>query len=175
MDLSGVARDHLADAIAASLSLGVATEPHVIAFPPEGYWRGEQHRLCDRPASLVRLIEELAAIDVRQVVLVSAAAETSGPHTLTAPRIDGRGRLGGYLQSDEAAIVRDVAQRGVAGVTVFTIQPAHNAFGPFDFQGGFDDRSDRRRPTAELMQQGYEDAYHQFVEPIVGASGDQVG
>lgn len=175
MDLSGVARDHLADAIAASLSIGVATEPHVIAFPSESYWRGEQHRLCDRPGTLVRLIEELAAIDVHQIVLVTPAPETSGPHTLTAPRIDGRGRLGGYVQSDEAAIVRDIEHGIVDGVQVFTIRPAHNPFGPFDFEGGFDDRSDRRRPPAELMQQGYEDAYHQFIEPVVGASGERVG
>ena len=45
----------------------------------------------------------------------------------------------------------------------------------FDFNGGFDDRSDRVQPLAELMTQGYEDAYHQFVEPVVGASGDRVG
>ena len=25
------------------------------------------------------------------------------------------------------------------------------------------------------MSRGYEDAYHQFIEPVVGASGEQVG
>jgi hypothetical protein len=175
MDLAGVARDHFADAIAASMSMGVATEPHVIAFPPESYWRGERHRLCDRPASLVRLIEELADLEVRQVVLVSAAPDISGPHALAPPRVDGKARLGSYLQSDEAAMVRDIARGAVAGVQIFTIRPAHNPFGPFDFKGGFDDRSDRRRPPDELMQQGYEDAYHQFIEPVVGASGERVG
>jgi len=25
------------------------------------------------------------------------------------------------------------------------------------------------------MTRGYEDAYHQFIEPVVGASGDRVG
>jgi hypothetical protein len=25
------------------------------------------------------------------------------------------------------------------------------------------------------MSLGYEDAYHQFIEPVVGASGDRVG
>jgi hypothetical protein len=25
------------------------------------------------------------------------------------------------------------------------------------------------------MNRGYEDAYHQFVEPVLGASGDRVG
>jgi hypothetical protein len=55
------------------------------------------------------------------------------------------------------------------------VRPAHNPVGPFDFAGGFDDRSDRRQGLTELMMRGYEDAYHQFIEPVVGASGDHVG
>ena len=58
---------------------------------------------------------------------------------------------------------------------LFTIRPEHNPIGPFDFSGGFDDRSDRRQPLAELMSRGYADAYHQFIEPVVGASGERVG
>ena len=63
--------------------------------------------------------------------------------------------------------------RGAA--RVFTIRPSHNPIGPFDFGGGYDDRSDRRQPLDELMSRGYEDAYHQFIEPVVGASGERVG
>jgi hypothetical protein len=176
VDLSGVARAHIVDAVAASFAIPIATDPHVIRFAAEGYWRGEGHRLCDRPGSLIRLIEELASLGVEQVILVSAAPESPGPHALSAPRLDGRGRLGEYLQSSEAAIVRDVTKSGPrAGVRVFTIRPPHNPIGPFDFAGGFDDRSDRRQPLDELMSRGYEDAYHQFIEPVVGASGDRVG
>ena len=58
---------------------------------------------------------------------------------------------------------------------IFTIRPVHNPIGPFDFSGGFDDRSHRRQPLDELMIRGYEDAYHQFIEPVVGASGERVG
>jgi hypothetical protein len=58
---------------------------------------------------------------------------------------------------------------------VVTIRPAHNAIGPFDFGGGFDDRSDRRQPLGELLARGYEDAYLQFIEPVLGASGDRIG
>jgi hypothetical protein len=176
LDLAGVARDHLADAVAGSLAVSVATEAHPLRFAPEAYWRGETHRLCDRPASLSRLIEELTRLDVLQILLVSAAPESPGPHTLARPRLDGRGRLGEYLQSSEAALVRDVLRSaGKGSPRVFTIRPAHNPIGPFDFGGGFDDRSDRRQPLAELMTRGYEDAYHQFIEPVVGASGEKVG
>ena len=58
---------------------------------------------------------------------------------------------------------------------LFTIRPVHNPIGPFEFSGGYDDRSDRLQPLVELMNRGYEDAYHQFIEPVVGASGERVG
>ena len=176
IDLSGVARDHLADAVAASLAIPLATDSHSMTFAADGYWRGETHRVCDRPASLTRLLEELANLEVEQVVLVSGAPDPPGPHALRAPRLDGRGRLGEYLQSSEAALVRDATRTGdETGPRIFTIRPAHNPLGPFDFSGGFDDRSDRRQPLAELISRGYEDAYHQFIEPVVGASGERVG
>jgi len=176
VDLAGVARDHLPDGIAGSLAIALATDPHDLAFAPDEYWRGETHRVCDRPASVARLVDELANLSVEQILLVSAAPETPGPHALARPRIDAKGRLGEYLLSFEAAAIRDVGGRGVHGSPrMFVIRPEHNPVGPFDFSGGFDDRSDRRQGLSELMARGYEDAYHQFIEPVVGASGERVG
>jgi hypothetical protein len=177
LDLSGLARDHLADAIAGSLAIPIATDPHAIRFTPDAYWRGETHHICDRPGSLIRLVEELGRLEVEQIILVSSSPESPGPHTLSRPRLDARGRLGDYLQSSEAALVRDAAAHAAAVVKprLFIIRPSHNPLGPFDFAGGFDDRSDRRQPLAELVTRGYQDAYHQFIEPVVGASGDRVG
>jgi hypothetical protein len=172
-DIAGVARDHLPDAVAAALVIPLATAWHAVTFAADGYWRGETHRLGDRPAGLIRLIDELIDLGVEQVVLVSAAPDTTGPHALAVPRLDGRGRLGEYLLSTEAAVVRD-ATTTTAGVRIFTVRPAHNPVGPFDFDGGYDDRSHRRQGLAELMNRGYEDAYYQFVEPVVGASGEKV-
>ena len=172
-DLAGIARDHLPDAVAGALTIPLATEWHQVAFAADGYWRGETHRLCDRPASLIRLIDELIDLGVEQIILVSAAPESPGPHALATPRLDGRGRLGEYLQSAEAAVVRD-ATTTTGGVRIFTVRPAHNPIGPFDFAGGYDDRSHRRQGLAELINRGYEDAYHQFIEPVVGASGDKM-
>ena len=173
-DPAGLARDHLPDAIAAALTVPLATDWHTVTFAPDGYWRGETHRLSDRPAALIRLIDELIDLGVQQIVLVSAAPESPGPHALAAPRLDGRSRLGEYLQSSEAAIVRD-ATTTTGGVRIFTLRPAHNPIGPFDFDGGYDDQSRRKQGLGELMSRGYEDAYHQFIEPIVGASGEKVG
>jgi hypothetical protein len=173
-DLAGIARDHVPDAVAAALTVPLATEWHAVTFAADSYWRGETHRLCDRPANLIRLIDELIDLDVEQVLLVSAAPELPGPHALPHARLDLRGRLGEHLQSTEAAIVRD-ATTTTAGVRIFNIRPAHNPVGPFDFAGGYDERSQRRQGLGELMNRGYEDAYHQFIEPVVGASGERVG
>jgi hypothetical protein len=172
-DLAGTGRDHLADALAAALAVPLATEPHAVTFAADAYWRGETHRLCDRQACLIRLIDELIDMGVQQIVLVAASPESSGPHTLAAPRLDARGRLGEYAASFEAAVVRD-ATNTTEGVRIYTIRPVHNPIGPFDVRGGYDDRSDRRQPLDELMARGYEDAYHQFVEPVVGASGERL-
>ena len=175
-DLAGIAREHLADAVAASLSVPIATDAHAVTFAPDAYWRGETHRLCDRPASLMRLLDEMGDIGVEQALVVSAAPELPGPHALAAGRLDGRGRLGEYLQSSEGASVRDATRVAPPRVPrIFTIHPTHNPIGPFDFTGGYDDRSDRRQTLTELMSRGYEDAYHQFIEPVVGASGERVG
>lgn len=172
-DLAGIARDHLADAVAAALTLPLASDWHSVTFAQDSYWRGETHRLCDRPASLIRLIDELIDLGAEQLIVVSAAPQTPGPHTLAAARLDGRGRLGDYLQSTEAAVVSD-ATNTTGGVRIFTIRPAHNPIGPFDFAGGYDDRSHRRHRLGELITGGYEDAYRQFIEPVVGASGERM-
>ena len=174
-DLAGLSRDHLADAVAASLAVPLAAEPHAVTLAVDGYWRGETHRLCDRPGSVLRLIEELTLAEVEQIILVSAAADSPGPHALAPPRLDGRGRIGESLQSFEAAAVRDALHLSSDAARLYVIRPLHNPVGPLDFDGGFDDRSDRRQGLGELMSRGYEDAYHQFIEPVVAASGDQVG
>src|SRR5262249_42556528 len=53
-DLAGVARDYLPDALAAALSVPMATSWRTVTFAPEAYWRGETHRLCDRAGGLLR-------------------------------------------------------------------------------------------------------------------------
>jgi hypothetical protein len=176
VDLSGLGRDHLSDAVAAALTIPVVTEPHAIHFAADGYWRGETHRLVDRPAALGRILEELTDLGVEQILVVSAAPDSAGPHALAAPRTDGRAVIGEYLQSAEAAAVRDAVYSALPRVPrVFIVRPVHNPIGPFDFGGGYDDRSDRLQPLDELMARGYEDAHRQFIEPIVAVSGERVG
>ena len=172
-DLAGVGRDFTMHVLAGALALPAATEPRLLVFPPESYWRGEAHRLCDRPGALARLLEEVAHAGARQVIVVTASAELSGAHGLSTRRAALRARLGEYLGSAGTAAVRDgvlaAAERFDA---LFVVRPTHNPIGPLDLGGAFDERSDRRLPLQESLERGYEDAYRQFVEPVVGASGE---
>jgi hypothetical protein len=172
-DLSGVARDHALDALGAALSVPLATEPHLVRFSSEGPWRGEAHRLCDRPDGLIRLIEEAASAGAEQVILVSAAAPQGRAHELSAGRADLRGRAGEQLGAFETAALRDALEHfGGRFASLFVIRPSHNALAPLDFGGVYDERSDRRQTLAELVDRGYEDAYRQFIEPVVGAGAE---
>lgn len=174
-DLAGVARDHALDALAASISLPIATEPHLVALAPEGPWRGETHRVCDRPGALARLMEEVAAAGAEQVILVSASPHSARAHELSAGRADLRGRAGEQLAAFEAAGLRDVHEQYAGRFdSLVLIRPVHNPLGPLDLAGVYDERSDRRHTLGELVDRGYEDAYRQFIEPIVGGGGERM-
>jgi hypothetical protein len=168
IDLSGVGRSQVIDALAAALSLPVLTEPHVIAFSPESYWKGEAHRTCDRTAAAGRLLEELAAAGVEQVIVVTAFGDRSHPHRLNRPHGTVESRVSEHLAGAEAVAVRDaIASQAQHFQGIYAIQPAHNPIGPFDFEGAFDERSDRFQSIEELVDRGYEDAYRQFIETVV--------
>jgi hypothetical protein len=174
-DLSGVGRDHALDALGAALAVPIATEPHLIAFSPEGPWRGETHRACDRAGSLLRLLEEVAGAGAEQVILVAAAPPAAHAHELSASRMDLKGRAGEQLAAFECAGLRDAVEHGAGRFAgLYVVRPAHNPVGPLDFCGVFDERSDRVHTLAELVDRGYEDAYRQFIEPVVGASGERI-
>jgi hypothetical protein len=174
-DLAGAPREHAFDALAAALALPIATEPHLVTFSAEGPWRGETHRACDRPGALGRLLDEVAAAGAEQVIIVSASAPAAGAHELSSSRADLRGRAGEHLGAFEAAGLRDVLEHFAGRFAgLFVIRPPHNPLGPLDFAGVYDERSDRLHPLPELVDRGYEDAYRQFIEPVVGAGGERI-
>jgi hypothetical protein len=175
VDLAGAGRIHVADAVAAALSPPVACEPHLVTFAPESFWRGETHRLCDRPSGITRLLREAIDAGASQIIVVSSSPPVMQPHALRRPRAHPRDRLGDVLESMEAAAVADAVAAVDGRVrAVFQIRPAHNAVGAFDFGGSHDEASDRQVVLTELMERGYEDAYRQLLEPIIGASGEQI-
>lgn len=173
-DLAGVARDHVIEVLDASLRLPVATEVGTLRFPAESYWCGEQHRASERPGAADRLLDELPAAGIEQVIVVSAFPEVEGPHRLHRARGDWRGRLGEYLAGAETASVRGLFGRDRGFRATFLIRPAYNPIGPLDLAGCYDERSDRYVSPGELVDRGYEDAYRQFIDPVVGAGGERL-
>jgi len=173
MDLAGPAGELLPELLAAALTPAVGIEPHLVRFPAESYWRGEARRLCDRGGGIVRLLEELTAAGVEQVILVGGPSSRPRPHALPTAGLGLTDRIGDALALDEAAAMRDaaLAVRGrFAGV--YIIVPDHSAIGPFDVNGAYDRASDRLETLAELMSRGYDDARSRFIAPVLGASGE---
>jgi hypothetical protein len=175
LDLAGIGREHVLDLLGAALTPPVGADAHLVTFAHDSYWRGETHRMCDRPGAVVRLLEELTAAGVSQVIVVSAVASGSKPHHLSAARLDFRHRLGETLAAAEAAALRDAMETArLRFDSFYLICPAHNPVGAFDLTGAYDEASDRRQDVTELMERAYEDAYRQFIEPVVGASGEHL-
>ena len=175
LDLAGVSRDHVIDVLGAGLTPSMLCDPHLMTFAPDSFWRGETHRLCDRPGAIARLLEEVAEASATQVIIVTAVAPAAAPHRLRAPRLDVAGRFGEFQSAAESAVLRDALTAiGPRFDAVYVIQPSHNAIGPFDMGGAYDEASDRRQDLSELMERSYEDAYRQFIEPVIGASGEQL-
>ncbi len=173
-DLAGVSRDHLIGAVLAAVALPVATELRLMEFPAESYWCGEVHRVASRPAAVDRILSELPLAGVEQVIVVSAFPELDGPHRLTVPRSDWRGRVSDYLAGADAAGLRSASAATEAFQGVYLVRPAYNPLGPLDVDGTYDQRSDRIMTVAELADRGYQDAYRQFIDPVVGASGERL-
>jgi len=174
-DLLGMSRDQLIDVLAAALSLPVATGSRLVRFGADTYWRGETHRVTNRPEAIARLIEEAGEAGATQIIIVSGVPEPPGPHGLRERRGDPRSRLGDYLTSAEGAAIRDAVRAATdASRLVFLVQPGYSPLNALDFAGRHDELSNRRHPLNELLERGYEDAYRQFIEPVVAASGDKL-
>ena len=176
LDLTGPDGRYAVELLNAALTLPLACDPQFVSFEPTQFWRGETHRLCDRPGSLGRIIEELEVAGVSQVVVVSTVAPVTGPHRLRRPHLDPLSRLGEYLMTAESSALRQAMQLArLHFQAAYVISPEYNPLGPMDLSGTYDESSDRRHDAQELLLAGYEDAYRQFIEPVVGASGEHLG
>jgi hypothetical protein len=162
------------DLLAAAVTPPLGCDPHFVTWAPGSFWRGETHRLCDRPAAVHRLFDTVAAAGVTQVVVVSAVPPGAAPHQLQPPRLDLRSRIGEVLAVETAVALHDaLAIARLRFDAVYAIAPDHNPVGPFDLRGAWDQASDRWQGIDELVARGAEDAADQFVGPFVGASGEQ--
>jgi hypothetical protein len=175
IDLAGAGRGHVVDALEGALRPPLLCDPHIMTFVPESYWRGEPHRICDRPSAIARLLREVAEAGATQLIIVSATPPLPGPHALVRPPYAPRDRLADVLDAFETAALDEALAHTDARLgPAFVIRATHNALGAFAFGGARDARSDRRVALGELVDRGYEDAYRQFLEPVIGASGEQM-
>ncbi|MEQ1896272.1 MAG: patatin-like phospholipase family protein [Vicinamibacterales bacterium] len=173
VDLATPAGELLPELLAAALTPAVGVEPHLVRFPPTSYWRGEVRRLCDRSGSIVRLLDELAAAGVEQVIVVGGPSSTPRPHALPTAGLGLTDRIGDALALDEASGLRDAVTTAKSRFSgVYLVSPEHSAIGPFDVNGAYDRSSDRQETIAELLTRGYEDAHAHFIAPVLGASGE---
>ena len=136
VDFTGPQRELLLGFLQASCRLPVATAPAFLEFPAESYWRGERHRVCDRPELVLRLIDELAGIGVEQVVLVSAAPPPATPHAMRGRPADLRARIGELVRSVEMAALHDGWSAAVNRFSgVFVVRPDHESDRAVRFRG----------------------------------------
>jgi hypothetical protein len=174
VDFTGPQRALVMSFLEGALCLPVVTAPAVMPFAEDGFWRGERHRVCDRPELVLRLIDELAGLGVEQVILVSPAAPPTAPHAMRARPIEFRSRISELVRSIETAALHDARVTAASRFTgVFVVRPDHNPIGPFDFGATYDESSDRRHVVGDLIAQGYADAYRYFIEPVA-AAGERV-
>ena len=174
VNLTTSMRDYVADLIAAGTELPGVTAGRSMTFPADHYWQGETHRLTDRAELVHRLIDEVLALGAEQIIIVTPAPPAGTPHALGPRPADLKGRAGEWQRSIETAVIDDAITHAATRFSgVFVIRPAHNPVGPFQFQGTYDETSDRMRTPADLIRQGYDDANRLFVEPVL-ASGDRV-
>jgi hypothetical protein len=171
VDFTGPLRETVVGFLMGALRPPIIAPPAVIEFPPSSHWRGERHRLCDRPELATRLVDEMAAIGVEQVIVISPAPPPATPHTLRPNPINLRARTGELIRAIETAVLNDTASLCARRfASTFVVRPDHNPIGPFDFDGVYDELSDRQRTVSELIQQGHADAFHHLIEPIVSAT-----
>ena len=133
--------------------------------------RGASHLRSDRRGA--RLLDELAAAGVEQVIRRVPRLGSLGaapPDEADRLAAIARGRAASPLPRRPSSATRSRShKKRFKGL--FLIQPLHNPIGPLDFEGTYDERSDRNQSLDELMDRGYEDAYRQFIEPVVGGRG----
>jgi hypothetical protein len=186
----------LFDAVAAGLLPPVAGPLRRVAFPKGGIFSGETHRLTDATLVAGVGISDALAAGAEQVIVVSA----SPAELRRSPRRRGpRARLDATLTTLEAQALEtdvDEAERlnrivGTLGhrtddggrawedpasgrlfreLALWMVRPERRSVGPAELDGARDPSTEVLQTTADLLDQGYRDAYRQFVEPVVGAA-----
>jgi hypothetical protein len=164
-----------------------------VSFPKGGLHAGETHRLTDATFVPGSGIAEALAAGAEQVIVVTGVPETGLP---LARRRGPRARMDAAVRTleQQAAgelsavdrlnrIVSTLGHRGSDGrgawedpasgriyreVDLWVVRPERRRLGPMEFDGARDPATEVVQTVEDLLEQGWRDAYHQFVEPVVG-------
>ena len=175
-DLAGLGRDHLMDALAASLAIPVATNPHLVKFSAEGsVARGNTPGV--RPAGRSRSPSRGSGGRRRRTGDCRLAGRATGQAARTEHRARRRARTRRRARFRRSTRPRCAtpSTRRRAALPAFLSSGLPTTLSGFSISAVcYDERSDRRYTVAELVDRGYEDAYRQFIEPVVAASGERI-
>jgi len=194
VDLRAPGHDELLfDAVATGLSCPMAMPLRRVSFPKGGLRGGETHRLTDGSFAPGAGIAEALAAGAEQVIVATGVPET--PSAVTRRR-GPFARIDAAVRALERQAVREVDEterlnrivstlghrtgggRGAwedpatgrlyREVDLWVIRPERRALGPMEHDGARNPATEVLETTADLLEQGWRDAYRQFVEPVVG-------
>jgi len=167
-----------------------------VSFPRGGRYPGETHRLSDATLAGGCGLAEAIAAGAEQVILAAPVPEVHNPgHARRGPRSAASSALATLerqaFEAELAALqrtnrmVETLGHRDDLGrqawedpatgrihreFTLYVIRPAHRAIGPLELDGVEQASTEVVETLDDLMEQGYRDAYREFVEPVVGGA-----
>ncbi|HEV8254402.1 MAG TPA: patatin-like phospholipase family protein [Vicinamibacteria bacterium] len=185
----------LFDAVLTGLLPPLVAPVRRIAFPRGGLYAGETRRITDGTLAAGCGIAEALAAGAEQVIVASAVPEAPAlpPRRRGArPLADAvlasleRQSLDADLRVAERTnrMIETLGHRTEAGghawedpatgrvfreVALYVVRPDRRALGPLELDGAQDPSTEVRETPADLLEQGYRDAFRLFVEPVVGA------
>jgi predicted acylesterase/phospholipase RssA len=187
----------LLEAVLASLLPPLAAPVQRLVFPRGGgLHAGETHRLADGTLSGGCGIADALAAGAEQVVVVCPTPEEAralprrrGPRALADALLATFERRGLEQELSETerinrmvATLGHAAENGVRAwedpatgrlykeVALWLVRPDQRRLGPLEFDGAQDPATEVLEEPWDLVDQGHQDAYRQFVEPVVGAA-----
>jgi hypothetical protein len=167
-----------------------------LAFPRGGLHGGETHRLGDATLAGGCGIADAVAAGAEQVLVVSGVPERArpparrrGPRALldavlatlerqaleqelsTAERLNRIVETLGHRTDDGRRAWQDPATGALyRDVGLFVVRPERRGLQPLELSGAEDPGSEVFETVEDLVEQGYRDAYRQFIEPVVGGA-----
>jgi hypothetical protein len=172
--------------------------PARVALPGGGRHGGETHRLTDGTVAGGGGLSEALLAGAEQLIVACPVPEQvmpprrrRGPMAVAeallatlerqgverdlagAERINRMVETLGHQTDDGGRAWEDPATgRLYRQAALYVVRPERRVLGPLDFDGTSDAAREVRETAADLLEQGYRDAYRLFLEPVLGASAD---